>query len=90
MNCVRKHLRASRAAPGRGLRPARVVTLTISDVPGDDPSVIASGPTVPDATTCADAGHPGALASTCPGRARRAGSRRLGRPSPATRALSGR
>jgi len=31
------------------------VTLTISDVPGDDPSVIASGPTVPDATTCADA-----------------------------------
>jgi hydroxypyruvate reductase len=35
--------------------PARVVTLTISDVPGDDPSVIASGPTVPDATTCADA-----------------------------------
>jgi len=32
-----------------------VVTLTISDVPGDDPSVIASGPTVPDATTCADA-----------------------------------
>jgi hydroxypyruvate reductase len=35
--------------------PARVVTLTISDVPGDDPAVIASGPTVPDATTCADA-----------------------------------
>ena len=32
-----------------------MVTLTISDVPGDDPSVIASGPTVPDATTCADA-----------------------------------
>jgi len=30
------------------------VTLTISDVPGDDPAVIASGPTVPDATTCAD------------------------------------
>ena len=35
--------------------PAKVVTLTISDVPGDDPSVIASGPTVPDASTCADA-----------------------------------
>jgi hydroxypyruvate reductase len=32
-----------------------VVTLTISDVPGDDPSIIASGPTVPDASTCADA-----------------------------------
>jgi hydroxypyruvate reductase len=32
-----------------------VITLTISDVPGDDPSIIASGPTVPDATTCADA-----------------------------------
>ena len=32
-----------------------MVTLTISDVPGDDPSVIASGPTVPDATSCADA-----------------------------------
>ena len=35
--------------------PAQVVTLPISDVPGDDPAVIASGPTVPDATTCADA-----------------------------------
>ena len=35
--------------------PAQGVTLTISDVPGDDPAVIASGPTVPDATTCADA-----------------------------------
>ena len=35
--------------------PARVVTLLISDVPGDAPEVIASGPTVPDATTCADA-----------------------------------
>ncbi|WP_040330889.1 glycerate kinase type-2 family protein, partial [Acidovorax delafieldii] len=56
MNCVRKHL--SRIKGGRlaaACGPARVVTLTISDVPGDDPSVIASGPTVPDATTCADA-----------------------------------
>src|SRR5437764_350029 len=35
--------------------PARVVTLAISDVPGDDPAVIASGPTVPDPTTFADA-----------------------------------
>jgi len=56
MNCVRKHL--SRIKGGRlaaACAPARVVTLTISDVPGDDPSIIASGPTVPDATDCADA-----------------------------------
>jgi glycerate 2-kinase len=56
MNCVRKHL--SRIKGGRlaaACAPAQVVTLTISDVPGDDPAVIASGPTVPDATTCADA-----------------------------------
>ncbi|HXD41218.1 MAG TPA: glycerate kinase [Ramlibacter sp.] len=56
MNCVRKHL--SRIKGGRlaaACAPARVVTLAISDVPGDDPSVIASGPTVPDATSCADA-----------------------------------
>jgi len=56
MNCVRKHL--SRIKGGRlaaACAPARVVTLTISDVPGDDPSVIASGPTVPDGTTCSDA-----------------------------------
>ena len=55
MNCVRKHL--SRIKGGRlaaACAPALVVTLTISDVPGDDPSVIASGPTVPDITTCAD------------------------------------
>jgi hydroxypyruvate reductase len=56
MNCVRKHL--SRIKGGRlaaACAPARVVTLLISDVPGNDASVIASGPTVPDATTCADA-----------------------------------
>ena len=56
MNCVRKHL--SRIKGGRlaaACAPAQVVTLTISDVPGDDPSVIASGPTVPDASSCADA-----------------------------------
>lgn len=35
--------------------PARVVTLAISDVPGDDPSIIGSGPTVADPTTCEDA-----------------------------------
>ena len=56
MNCVRKHL--SRIKGGRlalACAPARVVTLLISDVPGDDPSVIASGPTVADASSCADA-----------------------------------
>ena len=56
MNCVRKHL--SRIKGGRlaaACAPARVVTLTISDVPGDDPSVIASGPTVPDPSDCAEA-----------------------------------
>jgi hydroxypyruvate reductase len=56
MNCVRKHLSAIKGGRLAALAaPARVVTLVISDVPGDDPSVIASGPTVPDATTCADA-----------------------------------
>ena len=53
MNTVRKHL--SRIKGGRlaaACHPAQVLTLTISDVPGDDPAVIASGPTVPDETTC--------------------------------------
>ena len=52
MNCVRKHLSAIKG--GRlalACAPARVVTLGISDIPGDDPSVIASGPTVADPTT---------------------------------------
>ena len=56
MNIVRKHL--SRVKGGRlaaAAHPARLVTLVISDVPGDDPAVIASGPTVPDASTFADA-----------------------------------
>jgi hydroxypyruvate reductase len=56
MNCVRKHLSAIKG--GRlalACAPARVLTLLISDVPGDDPGVIASGPTLPDPTTCADA-----------------------------------
>jgi glycerate 2-kinase len=56
INSVRKHL--SRIKGGRlaaACAPARVLTLTISDVPGDDVSVIASGPTVADASTCADA-----------------------------------
>ena len=56
MNCVRKHLsRIKGGRLGAACAPARVVTLTISDVPGDDPSTIASGPTVADATSCQDA-----------------------------------
>jgi hydroxypyruvate reductase len=56
MNCVRKHLSAIKGGRlAAACAPAQVLTLTISDVPGDDPSVIASGPTVADATTCADA-----------------------------------
>ena len=56
INCVRKHLSAIKG--GRlalACAPARAMTLLISDVPGDDPGVIASGPTLPDPTTCADA-----------------------------------
>ena len=56
MNCVRKHLSAIKGGRLAALcAPAQVVTLLISDVPGDAPEVIASGPTVADATTCADA-----------------------------------
>jgi hydroxypyruvate reductase len=56
MNCVRKHLSAIKGGRLAAMcAPARVVTLLISDVPGDAPEVIASGPTVPDASTCADA-----------------------------------
>jgi glycerate 2-kinase len=56
MNCVRKHLSAIKGGRLAAMcAPARVVTLLISDVPGDSPQVIGSGPTVPDTTTCADA-----------------------------------
>jgi glycerate 2-kinase len=56
MNCVRKHLSAIKGGRlAAACAPAQVITLLISDVPGDDPSVIASGPTVADPTTCADA-----------------------------------
>src|SRR5215475_10683240 len=56
MNCVRKHLSAIKGGRlAAACHPARLVTLLISDVPGDDPSVIASGPTAPDPTTFADA-----------------------------------
>ena len=56
MNCVRKHLSAIKGGRrAAACTPARLVTLLISDVPGDVPEVIASGPTLPDPTTCADA-----------------------------------
>ena len=56
MNTVRKHLSAIKGGRlGAMCAPATVLTLLISDVPGDDPSVIASGPTVADASTCAEA-----------------------------------
>ena len=56
MNCVRKHLSAIKGGRlARAAAPARVVALMISDVPNDDLSVIASGPTVPDPTTREDA-----------------------------------
>lgn len=56
INTVRKHL--SRIKGGRlalHAQPAKLVTIAISDVPGDDPSAIGSGPTVPDPTTLSDA-----------------------------------
>ncbi|HEU0200696.1 MAG TPA: glycerate kinase [Burkholderiaceae bacterium] len=56
MNCVRRHLSAIKGGRlAAACHPARVVNLLLSDVPGDDPTDIASGPTVPDPTTCADA-----------------------------------
>jgi glycerate 2-kinase len=56
MNCVRKHLSAVKGGRlAAACAPAKVITLAISDIPGDDPAVIASGPTVGDATTFADA-----------------------------------
>ncbi len=71
INCVRKHLSAIKGGRlAARCAPARVVSLLISDVPGDDPGAIASGPTVPDATSFADAravmekygiGEPGAV-----------------------------
>ena len=56
MNCVRRHLSGIKG--GRlalACAPTKLVTLSISDVPGDSPGDIASGPTVPDPTTCTDA-----------------------------------
>ncbi len=56
MNCVRRHLSGIKGGRlAAACHPARVLTLLISDVPGDNPIDIASGPTVGDPTTCADA-----------------------------------
>ncbi|TXT37457.1 MAG: hydroxypyruvate reductase, partial [Comamonadaceae bacterium] len=56
MNCVRRHLSSIKGGRlGAACYPAQVLTLLISDVPGDSPMDIASGPTVADSTTCADA-----------------------------------
>ena len=56
INCVRRHLSAIKGGRlSAACYPARVVNLLISDVPGDDPVNIASGPTVPDLSTCSDA-----------------------------------
>ena len=56
MNCVRRHLSALKGGRlAAACYPAKVVTLLMSDVPGDNPIDIASGPTVPDPTTCDDA-----------------------------------
>ena len=56
MNCVRRHLSAIKGGRlAAACHPARVVNLLLSDVPGDDPVDIASGPTVSDPSTCADA-----------------------------------
>jgi glycerate 2-kinase len=56
MNCVRRHLSAIKGGRlAAACHPAKLLTLLISDVPGDDPINIASGPTVADPTTCADA-----------------------------------
>ena len=56
LNCVRKQISAIKGGRlARAAGEARIVTLALSDVPGDDPAVIASGPTVPDATSKADA-----------------------------------
>ena len=56
INAVRKHLSAIKGGRlAAAAAPARIVTFAVSDVPGDDPAVIGSGPTVPDPTTFADA-----------------------------------
>ena len=56
MNCIRKHLSAIKGGRlAAAAHPAKVVSLVISDIPGDDPALVASGPTIPDATSREDA-----------------------------------
>jgi glycerate 2-kinase len=56
MNCVRRHLSGIKGGRlARACHPARLITLLISDIPGDNPADIGSGPTIADPTTCADA-----------------------------------
>ena len=92
MNIVRKHLSAIKGGRlAAAAHPARVVALMISDVPGDDPSIIASGPTVADPSTNEDAlaiiekyAHRGAVRACACGCAMP-----TRRPSPATSVSSG-
>ncbi|SON54070.1 putative hydroxypyruvate reductase [Hartmannibacter diazotrophicus] len=56
MNCVRKHLSLIKGGRlAKAAHPAKVATLVISDIPGDDPALVASGPTIPDPATRKDA-----------------------------------
>jgi glycerate 2-kinase len=56
INTVRRHLSAIKGGRlAARAWPARVLTLVISDIPGDDPALVASGPTLPDASSCTDA-----------------------------------
>src|SRR5690606_39108050 len=56
MNCIRKHLSAIKGGRlAAAAAPARVLSLVLSDIPGDNPALVGSGPTIPDATTAADA-----------------------------------
>jgi glycerate 2-kinase len=58
MNAVRRRISAIKGGKlAAAAEPARVVTLAISDIPGDDPTAIASGPTAPDPTADMDLGH---------------------------------
>jgi hydroxypyruvate reductase len=93
MNCVRKHLSAVKGGRlAAAAAPARVVTLAISDVPGDDPAVIASGPTVPDPTALRTPARSWRNTRSSRPRPWRGIShrRRRRRPSPATHAWPGR
>lgn len=56
MNCVRKHVSSIKGGRlAAAAFPARVVSLVVSDIPGDNPALVSSGPTIPDGSTRADA-----------------------------------